>query len=344
MRPGPDIRLVAHSKARRIGAGRQHHRHDRQAILAGEVQVALVMRRAAEDGARAVVHQHEVGDPDRQGPAGQKGMVDGEAGVMAALLRLLDGGLRRRAALAVLDEGGGLGVGLGRQRRERVVGGDGQEACAEQGVGTGGVDLQSLSEPFRRGVGKGELQTQAPGPADPVFLHQPHLVRPAVQGLQAAQQVVGVVGDPHEPLVQLAFLDLGARAPAPAVDHLLVGQDGHVDRVPVDHALLAVDQAPMPQVDEPGLLLAVIGDVAGGELPRPVDRQAQLLELGSHGVDVLVGPGPRIDPPLHGGVLRRQAERIPAHGMQHVEAPRPLEPGDDVAQRIVSDMAHVQLP
>jgi len=194
-------------------------------------------------------------------------MLDSQAGVIAALFRLLDRRFGHRAAFAVLDEGGGLAVGRGGMGRQRVIGGDRQEARPIKRIGAGGVDLHAITQARRRRASEGEFQPQALGPADPVLLHQPHLVRPAIQGLQAFDQVVGIVGDAQEPLVQLALLDLGAGAPAAAVDHLFVGQDGHVDRVPVDHGLLAVDQPPGPQVDEPGLLLAIVGDVAGGEFP-----------------------------------------------------------------------------
>jgi len=52
-RPGADIGLVGDGEDRPVRAGRQHHGQDRQPILAREVEVALVMRRAAEDRARA---------------------------------------------------------------------------------------------------------------------------------------------------------------------------------------------------------------------------------------------------------------------------------------------------
>ncbi len=57
-------------------------RNDRQVVLGGEVVVALVVRRAAEDGAGAVVHQHEVGDVNRQG-----GCRDGRDGRREAAFR-----------------------------------------------------------------------------------------------------------------------------------------------------------------------------------------------------------------------------------------------------------------
>jgi hypothetical protein len=41
------------------------HRRVAEPIFVDEVEVALVVRRAAEDRAGAVLHQHEVGDVDR---------------------------------------------------------------------------------------------------------------------------------------------------------------------------------------------------------------------------------------------------------------------------------------
>ena len=43
----------------------------------------------------------------------------------------------------------------------------------------------------------------------------------------------------------------------------------------------------------------------------------------------------------HRGVLGRQAERVPAHRMQHVEALRALVARDHVAERVVAHVAHV---
>ena len=59
------VGLVAHP---RLGPGRGEDVDHRQPVLPREVEVALVMRRAAEDGAGAVVHQDEVRDIDRQLP------------------------------------------------------------------------------------------------------------------------------------------------------------------------------------------------------------------------------------------------------------------------------------
>ena len=51
-----------------------------------------------------------------------------------------------------------------------------------------------------------------------------------------------------------------------------------------------------------------------------------------------------MDAAPHGGTLGRQAERVPAHRVEHVEALRALEPGHHVAKRIVAHMAHMDAP
>jgi hypothetical protein len=150
--------------------------------------------------------------------------------------------------------------------------------------------------------------------------------------------------DAQEPLGQLALLDRRARAPAPAVDHLLVGQHGLVHRVPVDLRLAPIGQARPQEVEEQPLLLGVVVRVAGRELAAPVQRQPHGLELAAHGGDVVVGPGPRMHPAGHGGVLGRKAEGVPAHRVQHVEALGALVAGDHVAHGVVAHMAHMDAP
>ena len=115
-----------------------------QVVLPREVEVALVVGRAAEDRAGAVVHQDEVGDVDREFPAVVEGVADAEARVVAALLGLLDLLLGGAEVLAFLDEGGGLVVVAGDGLRQRVVGRDADEGGAHERVGAGGVDLDPV--------------------------------------------------------------------------------------------------------------------------------------------------------------------------------------------------------
>jgi hypothetical protein len=78
---------------------------DRQAVLLGEGEIALVVRRHGHHGAVAVAHQHVVADPDFDLLAGQR-MGDEDAGRHALLFHRRDVGFGDAALLAFLDEGG----------------------------------------------------------------------------------------------------------------------------------------------------------------------------------------------------------------------------------------------
>ena len=337
--------LRADGEARGILLGRAHDGHDRQALTAREIEVALVVGGAAEDGARAVVHQDEVGDVDRQRPGGVEGVHRADAGVEAALLRRLQRGDRGAEPLAFGDEVPQGGIAGRDGARQGMVGRDRQETRTEQRVGPRRVDVQ------RRGVGGGggrgverPAHQQPLRLADPVALHEAHLLRPAIQAVEGGQQIVGVVGDLEEPLHEVALLDRRAGAPALAVDHLLVGEHGLVDRVPVDLRLAAIDEPGVEETQEHRLLVLVVAGIAGRDLARPVERQPHALELAPHGGDVGIGPGGGMRLVLHRRVLGGHAESVPAHGMDHVAAGRATVAGDHVAHRVVAHMPHVDAP
>ncbi|MND77976.1 hypothetical protein D3C80_696800 [compost metagenome] len=329
-----------------IASAGAHHGLDRQVVLVGELEVALVVGRHGHYRAIAVVHQHVVGDPYRQLLAGQR-VLDEQRSGQALLLLGGDVGFGDAAALAFVDEGlqlGGLVGGqlLHREAGQRVFGGDGHIGGAQQGVGAGGEDLQRavLAD---AGLVVGEADFHAAGLADPVALHGLDLFRPAVQVVEATQEFIRVGGDLEVVHRDLALLHQRAGAPATAVDDLLVGEDRLVRRVPVDGTVLAVDHALLEQPGEQPLFPAVVIGLAGGDFARPVDGQAQAVELGLHVGDVLVGPLGGRDVVLHRGVFRRHAEGVPAHGLQHVLALHALVAGDHVADGVVAHVAHVQL-
>ncbi len=89
---------------------------DGQLIFAGEIQIALVMRRAAENGAGAIVHQHEIGDEHRQFDRRIERVNDRQAGVEALFLLPLDIGGGSTAGAAFGDESGEARVGFGERR------------------------------------------------------------------------------------------------------------------------------------------------------------------------------------------------------------------------------------
>ena len=201
--------------------------------------------------------------------------------------------------------------------------------------------VENTSMDLHRRVLEREGKAQAFGAADPVLLHDPDFFRPALETIERREQIVGEVRDLEEPLRQLAALDQRARAPAPALDHLLVGEHGLVDRVPVHVGFGAIDEAHAVEIEEETLLPRVILEIAGGELAAPVDGQAHVLELLAHRRDVGVGPFARMHALLARGVLGGQPEGVPAHRMQHVETLRALEAGDHVAHRVVAHVPHV---
>ncbi len=135
-----------------------------------------------------------------------------------------------------------------------------------------------------------------------------------------------------------------AAAPAGAVDHLLVGEHGLVGRTPVDRRPPAIGDALLEHAQEQPLVPAVVVGQARGQLAAPGVADAEALQLRLHVGDVVERPGLGMRPVLDRGVLGRQAERVPAERVQHVEALHPLQAGDDVANHVVADVADVGVP
>ena len=271
-------------------------------------------------------------------------MACADAGIEAKLLGGVDFGLRGAAMLALRDECGERRIVLRRRGGERMIRRQRHELGAEQRVRPGGEDFK-LGLAARRACRiEREANQQALGAADPVLLHQPDLVRPAVEAIERFEQRRGEFGDGEKPLRELALLDQGAGAPAAAVDHLFVGQHRLVDRIPVHFRFLALDQAGAQEVEKHFLLMLVIGRIAGRDLAAPVERQPHRFELRLHRRDIVVGPRLGMDLALHRGVLGRHAEGVPAHRMQHVQPHRPLHPRHHVAHRVVAHMAHMDAP
>jgi hypothetical protein len=271
-----------------------------------------------------------------------EGVVDLEARVHAFLFHGRHVGLGDAAALAFGDELGQGRVALGGLLGQGMLGGDGHVGDAEQGVGAGGEHLEDILAVLVALV-QGKMDLDAEALADPVALHGLHPLGPAGQVVEFVQQLVGVGGDAEEVHGNVALLHQGAGAPAPAVDDLFVGQHGAVHRVPVHRGHLLVDQALLEQAREQPLFPAVVIRLAGGQFPAPVDGQAQALQLAAHVVDVGIGPAGRRHVVGDGGVFRGQAEGVPAHGLQHVEALHAVVARQHVADGVVAHVAHVQL-
>ena len=245
---------------------------DRQAVLAGELEVALVVRRHAHDRAGSVLHQHvrrheardalvvhriDRADAQRQPLARGRLVVRGSRVPLQAVQELLD----RLGGPAALRQG----------RHQRVLGREHEERDSPQRVGPRREDGDLVA-----GLVDAERDLGTLGPADPVPLLCQHPVGPVpLQLSHVVQQAVGVVGDLEEPLDQVAADDQRVAALAAAADDLLVGQDGLVHRAPVRRRKPPVGQPAVEQLQEEPLRPVVVVGVTGVELRGPSRRHTR---------------------------------------------------------------------
>ena len=238
-----------------------------------------------------------------------------------------------------------FGVALRRDRCKRMLRRDRAERDAHDGVGARGEHVHAPVADQAAGVVLDVVwkrEAHADALADPVGLHRLHALRPTGHLVEVTQKLLGVVGDLQVIHRDLALLDRRARAPALAVDHLLVGEHGLVDRIPVDDAGLQVRDALLEHLEEQPLVPAVVLGVAGRELARPVDREPDRLHLRLHRRDVLARPFRRRLAGLHRGILGRQPERVPAHRHQRIHPAHAQLPVHHVVDRVVAHVTHVQ--
>ena len=205
----------------------------------------------------------------------------------------------------------------------------------EQGVGPGGKDLDVLAG------GGLEYHLGAGGAADPVALLGLDPVD-EVHGVQAVDELLGVLGDFQHPLALFLPDDGGAAALAHALHHLLVGQHALTGGAPVHRHGGLIGQAVLVQLEEDPLGPLVVAGVGGVHHPVPVEGVAQHVELAGKVGDVVLGHLGGVNVVLDGEVLSGQAEGVIADGEQHVVAVHPLFPGDHIHGSVGPGMAHVQ--
>ena len=326
----------------------QDNRHDRQVVLAGKLKVALVATGNGHDGAGAVVGNDIIGNPHGDLLA-VHGVHHVTAGKGTVLLEGALGTLDGRDMLGVLDDlGDDLLVlrALDELVQTGVLGGQDKEGNTEERIGTRGEDgdltLVAL-DGLAILVAQGKVDLGALGTTDPVGLHLLDALGPAGELLQIIEQLLRVLGNLEVPLLQVALLGLGAAAPALALGHLLVGQNGLAGGAPVDRVLLAVDQALFPQLLKDPLTPAVVVGAAGLDHAIQIVGEAHALHRGECLVHVLIRPGGSLRIVLDGGVLGGQAKGVKADGMQHVVAAHAGLTGHGIADSIVARVAHVQV-
>ncbi len=312
----------------------------RDAVLRCEHPVARILRRHADDRARAVVREHVVRDPDLHFLA-VEGVHTDDTRVDTLFLRLARRALHLARVAHALHEGADLlrlaalladGVDERMLRRER------EERDAVDRIGARRVGGDLLPE--RRAVER-ELETLAA--ADPVLLHRLDALRPALELIEVLQQHIGVVRDFQEPLREVLLLHGRVAAPALAVDDLLVREHRTAGIAPVDRRLFLVSEAALVEELEEPLRPLVVRRVARLDLAVPVVGEAHLLLLALHVLDVAVRPVRGLHAVLDGRVLRGHAERVEAHRMQHVVALHRLVARHDIADGVVAHVPHVEV-
>ena len=315
------------------------HRHDGDVEALRERSVALVVRGHRHDRACPVVHQHVVGNPDRNQLVGH-GVRCVEAREDAGLL------LRRSALLATLDGGTGhvvaqrvgLVCALDQLFHELMLRGEHEEGRAEQRVGPGREDGDVPVE-----LGNVEPDLGAFRAADPVALHRLDAVGP-LDVLQVVEQLVGVRRRLEEPLLEVLRDDLSTAVLAASVVHLLVRQHHLVERTPLHGRGFAVRKPCVEQPQEEPLVPAVVLGLVGRDQAIPVEPPAHPLHRRDDVRDVPLDDRARMPAFADRGVLGRQAERVEAHRVQDVHAVPPAEPRQDVADGVDEHVAHVQRP
>ena len=153
-----------------------HHQLDRDAKGAGKIKVPLVVGWHCHNRPRAITHKHIVGDPDRD-PL----LIDGIDGIGSrphpGFLSIFGSAVDLTLAGCLLLVGG-HGCRLGRRsqvRHQGMLGGQHHEGRPPQGIGSRGKDGQLITSlRLEDDLGSGGL-------ADPVLLHHPHSLRPALQ-------------------------------------------------------------------------------------------------------------------------------------------------------------------
>ena len=308
------------------------------------------MRRHTHDRAVAITHQHIVADPHRNLLARQR-VRHLQTRVLANFLFQCQLGLGGAAGFAFFDEACQTRITRRRKQSQRMLGCDRAKRHAHDGVSARGEHMHSaVLYQLTFGIANVmcECKTHTFTFANPVFLHQPHFVRPTVQrgiwvaDLHMVQQLLCVIGDLEVVARNFTLLHHRAGAPAFAVDDLFVGQHGLIHRVPIHHLGLAVGDAFVEHLQKQPLVPFVITRITGRHFTRPVDGQSHGLHLLLHVGDVVVGPLGRWHAIFQSSVFRRQTKCIPTHGHEDVETFHAQMAREHVVDGVVAHMAHVQ--
>ena len=129
---------------------------------------------------------------------------------------------------------------------------------------------------------------------------------------------------------------------APPVDDLLVREHRSERGAPVDRHLRDVGEPLLVELLEDPLRPAVVLGVGRVDLAVPVVGEAERADLLAEAVDVLLRRDRGVRARLDGVLLGGEAEGVPSHRMEHVEALHALVAAEDVGRRVALGVADVQ--
>ena len=163
-----------------------------------------------------------------------------------------------------------------------------------------------------------EIYLCAEASANPSPLQLFHMVIPSTHVIKVVKHLISVLSNVEEPLIHQFLLHLRTGAPRASVSvNLFVGKDRLINWVPINIGFLPVGQAVLVEQREYFLSVLIIAWVMRGQFSIPIKLEAHAVELLLHVRNVLHGPIFRRYVPLNGSILSRQAERVPAHGIDH---------------------------
>ena len=321
-----------------FGVAAADHGNDLDAEFLGKIEVALIVRRHCHNGARAVAHHHivrnENGDLAVVDRIDRRQTVDAHARLVLDQLGALKFGLFgafRTVGVQFADVADAVAVFFD----HRMLGRYDHEGHAEHGVGTRGVDPQSVV-----GARYGKFGKCALGASDPVFLLQTDIGK-IVHGIQSGKELIGIPGDAEIPDV-LGFLhDIAVTDIALATLRILVGQHHLTARAVVHQRGGAEHQTVVEHFAENPLRPLVVALFGGINDAAPIEGEADALELRGEPCDVDIGHTAGMDAGLDSVVFGGKSVCIKADGEQDVAALHSAFPRNNLKAGICLDVPHV---
>ncbi len=216
---------------------------------------------------------------------------------------------------------------------QRMLGSQHHKTRTPKSVGTGGIDNDLVTF-----LGL-EADFSAFAAAYPVLLHKLDGFGP-VDGLEVVDQAVGIGRDLKKPLREVFLFNERVASPAFAVLYFLVCKNSLARRAPVGRSERPVCQAFLIKELEYPLSPLVILGRAGVDLARPIVAYSDQVHLPFISIDILRHGLFRVAVLLYGFIFCGQAECIPTHRMEHIEAFHPFIAAGDIGGNIVSAVTY----